>query len=519
MATPDPSRFRGAAAHETTASAFFSSAGKWAAFLLLGFITGTFVFLASSVKLRYGIPFIGAILMPVFGVLTLRFKQLFQGLLILTLPLMVRKTLMFVEITHTGGPVGLDVLLVDFLLFVLYAVWLYEGFILKRPGQGLYVPRIAWYLLAFIGVAVLSTSNATEIRYSIFEIVRLVKVFFFLLYVVNHFRTEKQIRFAVFLLMVVVNIHAMVAFAQRLTGLTLYVPFLMPPPADAPGMQYGSIFLRRPGGIFGNSNAAAAFLSFVMPVVFITLFWRSGRVFKAFSLMTLLMGFAALVDTYSRAGWITIPPATVLLLYFLFKKKYLSLKRHIPAIALAGLVVIMVAAIYSEPLILRFTQKVGVSGLSRLFLMKVAAIMFINHPLVGHGVNNFNLSFVPFKSEIYDPHASLQPGVHHVVHNIFLLISVDMGILGIGLFLLILYEFGKNALRGIRSNDRFICVTSVGLLTTLQSFLLVENFDYSYAQYESILFLTWTLIGFSFCYLEDRGRAAPQPSPGPPNRR
>lgn len=490
---------------------------KAGAYVFVGVLTGLFIYMLSLLRLRYAIPILAALLLPVMGILSLNAKRFFQVLLVLSIGVLVRKTLVFVSPAHTGGPVGLDVLLVDYILFVLYALWVYEGLILKKPGEGLVIPKIAWIWVAFIVVSILSAFRATEVRYSIFEIFRQAKVLFFFLYVVNHFHSTRHIRMALGILAAIVILHTGMAFVQRFTGLTLYVPFLMPPPPDeGVAVKVESFYLRRPGGLFGNANSAACFLSIILPPLFSTLFWKTTRAVKLFFAFAFLAGLAALVDSYSRAGWITLPPAAMTFLVLSARRGLISLRRHMVILFAAGLFLLSLGVFYAKPIHMRLTTPLGVSTFSRLYLIRVSSKMIVNRPLLGHGVNNWNLSFMPYHHATYDPNQSLlrMKGVYHVVHNVFFILAVDTGLTGIFLFLWILYEMGKNAWKGVKSSDPFLCSLGIGLLTALQSFFIVESFDFSYIQYESILFMFWLLLAFSVILK----RMVEMP-PGPPAHR
>jgi hypothetical protein len=485
---------------DATRRSLLFSLGKGGTFLLLGCATGLFVFAVSFLKLRYAVPLLAGLALPLVAVLTGRAKFFFQMLLVLSIGLLVRKTLAFVSENHTGGVLGLDVLFLDFVLFILYVIWIYEGFILKKPGEGITVPKIAWIWLAYILVSVLSTSQAPEIRYCLFEILRQIKVFLFFLYVVNHFNNPKMIRMAMAVLGVIVILHTIVTFLQRFTGQTFYVPFLMlPPERGGNDIKLATFYLRRPGGLFGNANCAAAFLAILLPACFSTLFWKGKTAVKAFFAGVFFVGLTALIDTYSRAGWLTIPPAAVMLISLGLKKGFLSFRRHLAVFFSVAIFFLLILAFYAKPIHMRLTTPTGSSTYSRIYLMQISMKMILNRPLLGHGVNNWNLSYIPYHQATYDPHDSLIEfkGYYHVVHNIFFIIAVDTGLVGLFLFLWILFEMGKNALAGLRTRDPFVASLSMGLLTCLVSFCIVETFDFSYLQYEFILFMFWLLIGFS----------------------
>ncbi len=493
MNSPDP-------ANRHMQPSLLNTLGKGGAFLFLGVLVGTFVFFVTLLQLRYALPVLAALLLPVLVILSGHGKAMLQGLLVLSTAIFVRKTLAFVSPDHTGGPVGLDVLLIDYILFLLYVLWIYEGFFLKKPGEGITVPRIAWLWLAFIVVSILSASRAIEVRYSIFEIFRQIKVFLFFLYVVNHFGSSRAIRMALGILAGVVITHALVTFLQRFTGQGLYLPFLMYPPAQDPDtIRLLDMYLRRPGGLFGNANSAACYLSILLPTLFATLFWEMKRSMKIFFGLACFLGAAALVDSYSRAGWLTIPPAVALFAFLGIRRRLFSLRRHTPVLLASAMFALCLILFYAKPIHLRLTAPTDKSAYSRIYLMQVSVKMILQQPLLGYGVNNWNLAFIPFHHEIYDPHDSLLKGkkIYYVVHNVYFLIAVDTGLVGLLLFFWILFEMGKNAWRGSRAADPMVASLSIGLLTSLVSFSIVEFFDFSYVQYESILFMFWVLIALS----------------------
>lgn len=500
-------------------SSALAALGKGGAFLALGVLTGTFVFAVTFLKLRYAVPILAALLLPVAAVLSGRGKGFLQALLVLSTALSVRKTLAHVSTDHTGGVIGLDLLLIDYILLLLYVLWIYEGLILRKPGEGLTIPRIAWLWAAFILVSILSASRAAEVRYCVFEVFRQIKVLLFFLYVVNHFGSSRSLRMALGILGGVVIVHALLTFLQRFTGHSLYVPFLMYPPVqDEDTIRILSMYLRRPGGLFGNANSAACYLSIILPTLFATLFWKAGRSLKIFFGLAFFLGAAALVDSYSRAGWITIPPAVALFAFLGVRRRLFSLRRHIPVILASGLFALCLIVFYAKPIHMRLTAPTDKSAYSRIYLMQVSLRMILQQPLLGYGVNNWNLSFIPFHHAIYDPHDSLLKGkkIYYVAHNVYLIIGVDTGLAGLFLFFWILFEMGRNAWRGTRASDPMVSSLSIGLLTSLLSFSIVEFFDFSYVQYESILFMFWMLIAFSVIARRRAEEADALSTPRPP---
>ncbi len=207
--------------------------------------------------------------------------------------------------------------------------------------------------------------------------------------------------------------------------------------AGTPGIAASSIagrLILRPYATFPHPNVLGGFLAIILPLLLaVILNYRKklGKFLVFWFWLTMITGFITLVLSFSRAAWIA---ATVgFLLVFLNNKNilinWLRAKNNLTLILFYGLIFFSIVI----PLI--FPQKIFFSGKSfqeRSQLTNVALILSSSHPYFGVGLNNFIVQsrlFINLYPNIY----SFQP-----VHNIYLLVLTETGLVGFLLFLVLL---------------------------------------------------------------------------------
>jgi O-antigen ligase len=136
-----------------------------------------------------------------------------------------------------------------------------------------------------------------------------------------------------------------------------------------------------------------------------------------------------------------------------------------------------------------FTSHFSLEVESRLQLNWVALDMIRAQPFIGVGLNNFMAVF-----DDYSPYGVLYPGFP--VHNVFLLVFAETGIVGllalVALFAALLWHAGRLAL----SPDRFLSALGVGLAGVVVFFAIEEQLSYSLrADLPASLF--WILAGLA----------------------
>jgi len=181
-----------------------------------------------------------------------------------------------------------------------------------------------------------------------------------------------------------------------------------------------------PLGTFPHPNVLAGFL--VIGLVFILQglslkTFKDRPYWKIFLFLSLIFGIITLFLTFSLSAWLAFLLITVpsLLLSIYPKIKALMIS--------AGLILIVFS------LSLRFSFLAPESSFSRRSqLNKISWQMFLDNPLTGVGLNNFTVSMEKY-GYVTAATRFLQP-----VHNLYLLILSETGLLGLAAFIYLLYK-------------------------------------------------------------------------------
>ena len=121
-------------------------------------------------------------------------------------------------------------------------------------------------------------------------------------------------------------------------------------------------------------------------------------------------------------------------------------------------------------------------------LNKVAIKMIKKYPLTGVGLNNFIPSLTQFKKGL--SYQELQP-----VHNIYLLIGAESGLMGLGLFLWLIYLSCRKFLQG---NNEITKQRNKKLSIILTAILLLGLFDHYFFTLQQTQLLFAVVMGIVF---------------------
>lgn len=229
---------------------------------------------------------------------------------------------------------------------------------------------------------------------------------------------------------------------------------------------YGQILLR-PYGTFSHPNVLAAFIALTFPLL-VTFAPAVVRT-QAVTSLALGVAFVAGLLTFSRGAILSLIAQAIIFSGKNFKWLLLFL------------------LIISPVIFTRFGSVFNFDNLSvtrREDLASVALHQFWENPLFGSGANNF-INHVANSSLVSGPSRFLQP-----VHNIFLLVLSEGGIVGLIGFLILI---------GIPIRKIFLTRKSQfkrTLLLMWSSLILLGMFDHYFItlpQGQRLLFLTWGL--------------------------
>jgi O-antigen ligase len=205
-----------------------------------------------------------------------------------------------------------------------------------------------------------------------------------------------------------------------LTALRHYQAGVYLPTAPGRIAGYGTSMLA------GNPNDLALLLNLIIPFL-IALTGRGGALWtRGFAALVALLAAAAVVVTFSRSGFITLAAIALLYLWHAARRGRAGLAVGVVVVALG--VLVLAPAGYGTRLSTVGdinTDPTG-SAQDRWRDMRVATGFVLEHPFVGAGLG---MDFLALNE---------RRGARWLsVHNAYLNYAVDLGVLGLGLFLAI----------------------------------------------------------------------------------
>ena len=257
--------------------------------------------------------------------------------------------------------------------------------------------------------------------------------------------------------------------------------------AETPGIANASIngqLFLRPYATFSHPNVLAGFL--VLAMLFLFMFSYKNQHLKIFALFGSFLGTAALLLTLSR---------TVILLWLVYliilfglwvvekykKGKFNSQQLTLSILIFAAIVIFII--LQNNFILQRFlTTKLSDESLvQRQELITQSLNMFWQSPVFGVGINNFfnNLNAISVRENI----SLIQP-----VHNIFLLVLSETGIIGLIAFLFIL---AKSFLSILKKQNKY-------LLLCLLAIIFLGMFDHYFLTLQQGQLLFALVLGASF---------------------
>jgi len=225
------------------------------------------------------------------------------------------------------------------------------------------------------------------------------------------------------------------------------------------GMAIGPLHLRvdpsgRVGGTIGSPNGAGSYLALLLPLAVALLGGRVPRAFRIGAAMSCIAAVPALIMTASRGAWAAALVSLSLLLIVAVRRGHFPVKTLL--ICLIGFI-ILVGAFHGQIGRRLFGDDRG-AATSRLPLMRIAARIIADHPLIGVGANNYVVASRPYTS------TSEFRGVwNYAVHNKYLLVWAETGTIGLLAFALFLGEVLVCGWRAWCASDEVLALTALGL--------------------------------------------------------
>jgi O-antigen ligase len=405
-----------------------------------------------------------------------------------TVPILFSKAIVIVsnnkvccEITGIGIK-QTDVIAIAMLMFFLVPMALEKTKI--RFVSSITLPALAW-----IFASALSFITAQNLLAAIAMLVFMIQQFFIFLIIANYINTKKDMEWIMGGIILGISFEAMLGIYQGIVGHPAGLYFLGE--TDYIHQQIlGQATFNRVQGTLSHPNSFSIYVTTGLPFLLAWLFISKRKFTKLLCAAIFFIGATSLIFSLSRSGWICLLVISLIgLIAAVYQKRIRT--RYAVLLFLAAILVLGGLVLFGpDVVLLRLTSNDAGSASSRLTLAQIALRIIMDHPFLGVGLNNYisaMLHYAPFNFDLN--------GNPYLVHDVYLLITAETGLLGGITFILFLAAVLINCWQVfIRSKDNTISALSIGLFSAITAIAIHGLVDYDLIGDGHITTQFWLLI-------------------------
>lgn len=438
----------------------------------------------------FGVAGIGAVLLLIMSG---RPKEVLLGGYIIALTYN-RQYLSFEGLLGDHGAQGLYWIPADLFLLGLLGVWLLEKALraeppidamaqLRRPPM----MRSAWPVFVWLVAFILAALLAERADWAFNELARVLR--FVLLVVWLHANMTRSLWYAA------VAALALSALLQAGLG-TLQVVLradrnllsVFGASSEAVFTQGGELDVleNRARGTMGHPNFLAPYLLFLVPAAFGVMLYSRGRLTRLLALGLLLAGVAGMIATKSRGPIVLLAGGLGIVALVAVRGRVLSVQTFLGGLVLACTLLVAAAIPFADIIYERIWGDFNASISFRSEYNSAAIRIWDDAPVFGIGPNNGTIGLarhsVTFTWLLNDltmltggvPVRAVAP-----VHNVYLLILMETGLVGLAAFLTLLAAVMWRMAYGFRISQGAVRGLCLGLAAGLVTQLIQQFIDFS----------------------------------------
>jgi len=268
----------------------------------------------------------------------------------------------------------------------------------------------------------------------------------------------------------------------------------------------------------GQKNWTSNYLALIFPIMFSYFLLEKSKRKKIFYFVALSIVYATLMICQSRGIWISISLTSIFAIYIIFKFNLIkTFKENQKWLTLLIFIFIIITIIYStdnplnkgaitvtERVMSTFDEK-DPSINTRFLIWKNDLQMIRDRPFLGGGLGSFRLNYLNYQAKYLQDNPSYIKYWAHAgeAHNEYLQIGAEMGLIGLGIFLSIIFIFYNLILKYLkkesRDNEKIIVF---GLLMGITCFLIHSLFSFP-LHVPALGSAFFIIVGLTIVYLKD----------------
>ena len=256
-------------------------------------------------------------------------------------------------------------------------------------------------------------------------------------------------------------------------------------------------YLRELGALtstIGQKNWISNYLALIFPIIFSFFLLEEIKKNKILLFLLLSIIYTTIMICQSRGIWISISLALIISIYIIVKFNIFEIfKKNKKWLIILFSTFLIITIIYStdNPLNksrLTVTQRAlsvfdekDPSINTRFLIWKNTLQMIKDKPLLGSGIGTFKMNYLDYQAEFFknNPDSIKYYTFPREAHNEYLQIGAELGLLGLGLFMAIIFIFYSIVLNFLKkepnSKNRLV---SWGLLMGISCFLIHSLFTF-----------------------------------------
>ena len=387
------------------------------------------------------------------------------------------------------GTVDIELYLTDLVLVVMVLPWLAR---VAMRREMVYFPAIGYlFVLYLIWALLVSLINAQSYYLAIFELCRQSLYFLFFIYLINNVITREHFRSAICAVFLGLTISAgtVIAFffmgiqSETSTFSSLHDQAFMDGNSTPrikgaaaghltvtsnnrrfPGLRNseGGSQIKRGKGMFGHPAIPASLCGLILPIVLAYLVTARRNRDRILLFTVFILGVAGLVLTFSRAGVIGFA-AGIAVCFAVAGWSGLVPRRVITRLAVMS---VGLAAL-SMPMIVAYFTTRPEAFTMRFYMHEAALQGYLEHPLLGVGLNNSTAAMKDPRQELTD--LGIHVGRSETADSYYVAMLVEVGPVGFVLFFGFFGKIVMIALRAMREVAIDLKPLLVGIVAGLAS--------------------------------------------------
>lgn len=267
-------------------------------------------------------------------------------------------------------------------------------------------------------------------------------------------------------------------------------------------------------GLFGNAGYFAEYLILPLPIAISLFLVSKNKIIKILLFIGILAMGSTMALTFTRTPYLALG-ISFIFMFFLFitskGKSFFEENKKIFVVILIAVVLIVSLFVIPTPLsgkgtvISKIKERASISKIGNEFstgrrtaIWKYTTLMIKDHPWLGSGIGTFKYNTLKYQAKFLDrgENRSLYPyGIAEKAHNEYLQIWAELGIIGLLIFIWIIFSYFNYGLKILRKiKDDYKQGIIIGLMGSVMAFLIDSLFWFP-LHHSFTTFLFWLSLG------------------------